>query len=110
MSEERVEFGTAAPGYCSPEAFSGMKRTKYVQMLEERPDELRQMTLHEVDEYLESLVSRYQARSVEAMESSYASLGICEELKREDYPEYLRRLDQAWEAGREIALAEFMAA
>ena len=105
MSETRV-----ASGYTSPRRFGGIKRAKYVRMLEECPDRLRQMTLREVDQYLDGLVDAYNRRRMDLKKSIAANAGATRELMQSDWTRWWKLDQQASEAADDISFQEMMEA
>lgn len=103
MSERYV-----ASGYTSPRRFGGIKRAKYIRMLEECPDQLRQMTLREVDEYLDGLVEMYNDRRMRLKESIATSTGATRELMDSDWTRWWALDQQACQTADEIAFQEMM--
>lgn len=107
MEQRKVRFGEKAPGITSPMSFSGMKRTKYEQMLERRRDELEKMSLADVDEYLSGLVKRYQRRIGDLLPGCMESLGTSLDEPSKGMGWY-DKYDQAMRMATEMSFREFM--
>lgn len=95
-------------GVVSPLAFSGIKRAKYERMLEENREQLRSMTLREVEDYLNLVRDRYPKRAYELTMHLMKEWGF-ERMKEDtDTAAYLRAYDQASRMAQEIAWQEAM--
>jgi glucan phosphorylase len=95
-------------GVVSPLAFSGIKRAKYERMLEENREQLRNMTLREVEDYLNLVRDRYPKRAYELTMHLMKEWGF-ERMKEDtDTAAYLRAYDQASRMAQEIAWQEAM--
>lgn len=88
--------------------FSGIKQAKYELLLETNPDWIKQATRQEVEEYLDRVQKRMEARGMELMDQSMVEMGCTEELKARDWMEYVNRLEQAQRKAQEIAWNEAM--
>lgn len=94
----------------SPEAFRGVRRLKYEQMLEERREVLESMTLADLDRYLAALERRYRQRAFELAPSYARELGATDQLKATDVGRWIALNEQAQRRAMEAALEEMLAA
>ena len=97
-------------GVVSPLAFSGIKRAKYERMLEENREQLRSMTLREVEDYLNLVRDRYPKRAYELTMHLMKEWGFERMREDTDTAAYLRAYDQASRMAQEIAWQEAMEA
>lgn len=95
-------------GVVSPLAFSGIKRAKYERMLEENREQLRSMTLREVEDYLNLVRDRYSKRAYELTMHLMKEWGFERMREDTDTAAYLRAYDQASRMAQEIAWQEAM--
>ncbi|WP_418954324.1 hypothetical protein [Tractidigestivibacter sp.] len=95
-------------GVVSPLAFSGIKRAKYERMLEENREQLRSMTLREVEDYLNLVRDRYPKRAYELTMHLMKEWGFERMREDTDTAAYLRAYDQASRMAQEIAWQEAM--
>lgn len=95
-------------GVVSPLAFSGIKRAKYERMLEENREQLRNMTLREVEDYLNLVRDRYPKRAYELTMHLMKEWGFERMREDTDTAAYLRAYDQASRMAQEIAWQEAM--
>lgn len=95
-------------GVVSPLAFSGIKRAKYERMLEENREQLRSMTLREVEDYLNLVRNRYPKRAYELTMHLMKEWGFERMREDTDTAAYLRAYDQASRMAQEIAWQEAM--
>lgn len=95
-------------GVVSPLAFSGIKRAKYERMLEENREQLRSMTLREVEDYLNLVRDRYPKRAYELTMHLMKEWGFERMREDTDTATYLRAYDQASRMAQEIAWQEAM--
>lgn len=95
-------------GVVSPLAFSGIKRAKYERMLEENREQLRSMTLREVEDYLNLVRDRYPKRAYELTMHLMKEWGFERMREGTDTAAYLRAYDQASKMAQEIAWQEAM--
>lgn len=95
-------------GVVSPLAFSGIKRAKYERMLEENREQLRSMTLREVEDYLNLVRDRYPKRAYELTMHLMKEWGFERMREDTDTAAYLRAYDQASKMAQEIAWQEAM--
>ena len=95
-------------GVVSPLAFSGIKRAKYERMLEENREQLRSMTLREVEDYLNLVRDRYPKRAYELTMHLMKEWGFERMREDTDTAAYLRAYDQASMMAQEIAWQEAM--
>ena len=95
-------------GVVSPLALSGIKRAKYERMLEENREQLRSMTLREVEDYLNLVRDRYPKRAYELTMHLMKEWGFERMREDTDTAAYLRAYDQASRMAQEIAWQEAM--
>ena len=95
-------------GVVSPLAFSGIKRAKYERMLEENREQLRSMTLREVEDDLNLVRDRYPKRAYELTMHLMKEWGFERMREDTDTAAYLRAYDQASRMAQEIAWQEAM--
>ena len=95
-------------GVVSPLAFSGIKRAKYERMLEENREQLRSMTLREVEDYLNLVRDRYPKRAYELTMHLMKEWGFERMREDTDTAADLRAYDQASRMAQEIAWQEAM--
>lgn len=88
--------------------FSGIKQAKYELLLETNPAWVKQATKQEVEDYLDRVQKRWEARGLDLMDRIMVEMGCTEELKARDWMEYVNRLGQARQKAQEIAWDEAM--